>query len=85
MPRITGEHFQQLKSVLQKALDDKAEVSFTYHDAPRVGELTDFGFGPQGAFITIKGDAINAPDEKVSSHKSFSLVKISELRVLQLA
>jgi hypothetical protein len=85
MPRITGEHFQQLKNVLRKALEDECEVSFTYHDAPRSGTLTDFGFGPQGSFITIAGDAINAPDEKVTSHKSFSIAKMSNLRVLQPA
>ena len=85
MPRITGEHFQQLKNVLRKALEDECEVSFTYHDAPRSGRLTDFGFGQQGSFITIEGDAINAPDEKVTSHKSFSIAKMSNLRVLQPA
>ncbi len=85
MPRITGEHFQQLKNVLRKALEDECEVSFTYHDAPRTGKLTDFGFGPQGSFITIEGDGINAPDEKVTSHKSFSIAKMSSLRVLQTA
>jgi len=76
MPRITGEHFQQLKNVLRKALEDECEVSFTYHDTPRSGKLTDFGFGPQGSFITIEGN---------NEVKSFSIAKMSNLRVLQPA
>jgi hypothetical protein len=76
MPRITGENFQQLKNVLRRALEDGCEVSFTYHDKPRAGKLTDFGFGPQGSFITIEGN---------DTVKSFSVAKISELRVLQIA
>ena len=52
--RISGDMLNKLKPVLTKALEDGAEVSFMYHDKRRSGPLKDFGWGPQGPFITIE-------------------------------
>ena len=84
--RITGQTLNQLKPLLTKALEDGAEVSFMYHDKRRNGPLKDFGWGPQGPFITIehKRYAIGYQDGAYQTEiKSFSLVKMSELRVEQ--
>ena len=84
--RITGQTLKQLKPLLTKALEDGAEVSFMYHDKRRNGPLKDFGWGPQGPFITIehKRYAIGFQDGAYQTEiKSFSLVKMSELRVEQ--
>jgi hypothetical protein len=67
-------------------LEEGAEVSFMYHNKQRHGPLTDFGWGPQGPFITIehKRYAIGFQDGAYQTEiKSFSLVKMSELRVEQ--
>ena len=84
--RITGQTLNQLKPLLTKALEEGAEVSFMYHGKRRNGPLTDFGWGPQGPFITIehKRYAIGFQDGAYQTEiKSFSLVKMSELRVEQ--
>ena len=91
--RISGQTLNQLKPVLTKALESGAEVSFMYHGKRRNGPLKDFGWGPQGPFITIehKKYAIgldkrgpNFMDDSYQTEiKSFSLVKMSELRVEQ--
>ena len=84
--RISGQTLNQLKPVLTKALESGAEVSFMYHNKQRHGPLTDFGWGPQGPFITIehKRYAIGFQDGAYQTEiKSFSLVKMSELRVEQ--
>ena len=91
--RISGKTLNQLRPVLTKALDSGAEVSFMYHDKRRNGPLKDFGWGPQGPFITIehKKYAIGLDkrgpgfmdDSYQTEIKSFSLVKMSELRVEQ--
>ena len=84
--RITGQTLNQLKPLLTKALEEGAEVSFMYHNKQRHGPLTDFGWGPQGPFITIehKRYAIGFQDGAYQTEiKSFSLVKMSELRVEQ--
>ena len=84
--RISGQTLNQLRPVLTKALESGAEVSFMYHDKRRNGPLTDFGWGPQGPFITIehKRYAVGYQDGAYQTEiKSFSLVKMSELRVEQ--
>ena len=84
--RITGQTLNQLKPLLTKALEDGAEVSFQYHNKRRNGPLIDFGWGPQGPFITIEHRryAIGYQDGAYQTEiKSFSLVKMSELRVEQ--
>ena len=84
--RISGQTLNQLRPVLTKALESGAEVSFMYHDKRRNGPLKDFGWGPQGPFITIehKRYAIGFQDGAYQTEiKSFSLVKMSELRVEQ--
>ena len=84
--RITGQALNQLKPLLTKALEEGAEVSFMYHDKRRNGPLKDFGWGPQGPFITIEHRryAIGFQDGAYQTEiKSFSLVKMSELRVEQ--
>ena len=84
--RITGQTLNQLKPLLTKALEEGAEVSFMYHSKKRQGPLKDFGWGPQGPFITIehKRYAIGYQDGAYQTEiKSFSLVKMSELRVEQ--
>ena len=90
--RITGQTLNQLKPLLTKALEDGAEVSFMYHNKRRNGPLIDFGWGPQGPFITIEHKKyVNGVvgfdadlDEKYETEiKSFSLAKMSELRVEQ--
>ena len=84
--RITGQTLNQLKPLLTKALEDGAEVSFMYHNKRRNGPLKVFGWGPQGPFITIEHRryAIGFQDGAYQTEiKSFSLVKMSELRVEQ--
>ena len=85
--RISGQTLDKLKPVLTKALDDGAEVSFMYHDKRRSGPLKDFGWGPQGPFITINHtkyvDGIDENGEYKTEIKSFSLAKMSGLRVEQ--
>jgi len=90
--RISGKTLNQLRPVLTKALDSGAEVSFMYHDKRRNGPLKDFGWGPQGPFITIEHkkyiDGMHGYDSNLDPKykteiKSFSLVKMSELRVEQ--
>ena len=84
--RISGQTLDKLKPVLTKALESGAEVSFMYHGKRRNGPLKDFGWGPQGPFITIEHiKYVNGPEEGVyqTEIKSFSLVKMSELRVDQ--
>ena len=85
--RISGPTLNQLRPVLTKALENGAEVSFMYHDKRRNGPLKDFGWGPQGPFITIKHtkyvDGIDENGEYKTEIKSFSLAKMSELRVEQ--
>ena len=85
--RISGQTLNQLRPVLTKALDDGAEVSFMYHGKRRNGPLKDFGWGPQGPFITINHtkyvDGIDENGEYKTEIKSFSLVKMSELRIEQ--
>ena len=85
--RISGQTLNQLRPVLTKALETGAEVSFVYHDKRRSGPLKDFGWGPQGPFITIKHtkyvDGIDENGEYKTEIKSFSLVKMSGLRVEQ--
>tara|TARA_R100000008_G_scaffold82026_2_gene65845 strand:- start:1159 stop:1389 length:231 start_codon:yes stop_codon:yes gene_type:complete len=73
--RISGENFSKLKPLLSRALQDDAKLSFTYHEKPRVGTIVDFGFGQQGAFVTVKSEDVV---------KSFSLSKISDLKVLEV-
>ena len=85
--RITGQTLNQLKPLLTKALEDGAEVSFMYHSKKRQGPLKDFGWGPQGPFITIENqeyfEGIQPDGSYKTMIKSFSLVKMSELRVEQ--
>ena len=85
--RISGDVLNKLRPVLTKALDDGAEVSFMYHGKRRNGPLKDFGWGPQGPFITINHtkyvDGIDENGEYKTEIKSFSLAKMSELRVEQ--
>ena len=85
--RISGPTLNQLRPLLTKALQTGAEVSFMYHDKRRNGPLKDFGCGPQGPFITIKHtkyvDGIDENGEYKTEIKSFSLAKMSELRVEQ--
>jgi hypothetical protein len=84
--RISGPTLNQLRPLLTKALEDGAEVSFMYHGKRRNGPLKDFGWGPQGPFITIEHiKYVNGPEEGVyqTEIKSFSLVKMSELRIEQ--
>ena len=84
--RISGKTLNQLRPVLTKALQNGAEVSFQYHGKRRNGPLKDFGWGPAGPFITIehKRYAIGYQDGAYQTEiKSFSLVKMSELRVEQ--
>ena len=84
--RISGDALNKLRPVLTKALDDGAEVSFMYHNKRRNGPLKDFGWGPQGPFITIehKKYALGYQDGGYQTEiKSFSLVKMTELRIEQ--
>ena len=84
--RISGKTLNQLRPVLTKALQDGAEVSFQYHGKRRNGPLKDFGWGPAGPFITIENRryALGYQDGAYQTEiKSFSLVKMSELRVEQ--
>lgn len=90
--RISGDALNKLRPVLTKALQDGAEVSFVYHDKRRNGPLRDFGWGPQGPFITIEQEKYNEGikdwDENGkaiynSEIKSFSLVKMSNLKIEQ--
>ena len=85
--RISGPTLKQLRPLLPKALEDGAEVSFMYHGKRRNGPLKDFGWGPQGPFITIKHtkyvNGIDENGEYKTEIKSFSLAKMSELRVEQ--
>ena len=85
--RISGPTLNQLRPLLTKALQTGAEVSFMYHAKRRNGPLKDFGWGPQGPFITIKHtkyvDGIDENGEYKTEIKSFSLAKMSELRVEQ--
>ena len=85
--RISGPTLNQLRPLLTKALQTGAEVSFMYHDKRRNGPLKDFGWGPQGPFITIKHtkyvDGIDENGEYKTEIKSFSLAQMSELRVEQ--
>ena len=84
--RISGKTLNQLRPVLTKALDSGAEVTFQYHGSRRSGPLKDFGWGPQGPFITIehKRYAVGHTDGAYQAEiKSFSLVKMTELRVEQ--
>ena len=84
--RISGDALNKLRPVLTKALDDGAEVSFVYHGKRRNGPLKDFGWGPAGPFITIehKRYALGHTDGAYQTEiKSFSLAKMSELRVEQ--
>ena len=84
--RISGDALNKLRPVLTKALDDGAEVSFVYHGKRRNGPLKDFGWGPAGPFITIehKRYALGHTDGAYQTEiKSFSLAKMSELRIEQ--
>ena len=84
--RITGQTLSQLRPLLTKALEDGAEVTFQYHGSRRSGPLKDFGWGPQGPFITIehKRYAVGYQDGAHQTEiKSFSLAKMSELHVDQ--
>jgi hypothetical protein len=85
--RISGKTLNQLRPVLTKALDSGAEVTFQYHGKRRNGPLKDFGWGPQGPFITIEHKRYVAGLLQDGGYqteiKSFSLVKMSELHVDQ--
>ena len=84
--RISGPTLNQLRPLLTKALERGAEVSFMYHGKRRNGPLKDFGWGPQGPFITIENRryAVGYTDGAYQTEiKSFSLAKMSELRVEQ--
>ena len=84
--RISGPTLNQLRPLLTKALERGAEVSFMYHSKQRNGPLKDFGWGPQGPFITIENRryAVGHTDGAYQTEiKSFSLAKMSELRVEQ--
>jgi len=85
--RISGDALKKLRPVLTKALESGAEVSFMYHGKRRNGPLKDFGWGPQGPFITIEHtkyvNGIDENGEYKNEIKSFSLAKMSELRVEQ--
>ena len=84
--RISGQTLNQLRPVLTKALQDGAEVSFQYHGKRRNGPLKDFGWGPAGPFITIENRryALGYQDGAYQTEiKSFSLVKMTELRIEQ--
>ena len=96
--RISGPTLNQLRPVLTKALENGAEVSFMYHSKRRCGPLKDFGWGPQGPFITIEHKKYSLglsdhPTERLENGspvpgyqteiKSFSLAKMSELRIEQ--
>ena len=84
--RISGDTLKKLRPLLTKALQDGAEVTFQYHGKRRNGPLKDFGWGPQGPFITIENRryAVGHTDGAYQTEiKSFSLVKMSELRVEQ--
>ena len=84
--RISGPTLNQLRPLLTKALQTGAEVSFMYHDKRRNGPLKDFGWGPAGPFITIENRryALGYQDGAYQTEiKSFSLVKMTELRVEQ--
>jgi len=84
--RISGDALKKLRPLLTKALEDGAEVSFQYHNKRRNGPLIDFGWGPQGPFITIehKKYALGYQDGGYKTEiKSFSLAKMSELRIEQ--
>ena len=86
MPRITGVNFKQLRQVLQTALRDNSEISFYYHDKKRRGEVVDFGFGKQGAFITLdkQSEELGEDGAEYTKHpKSYSISKIDGLRVNQ--
>ena len=72
--RISGKSFNELKDILDKALN--SDIEFTYNDKPRHGELVDFGVGPHGPFLTIENDV---------DTKSFSVSKVSGLKVCQSA
>ena len=72
--RISGENFSKLRPLLSRALQDEAELSFTYHEKPRLGTVVDFGFGEHGAFVTVRSEDVI---------KSFSLSKITDLKVLE--
>ena len=84
--RISGQTLNQLRPVLTKALEDGAEVTFQYHGKRRNGPLKDFGWGPAGPFITIENRryALGYQDGAYQTEiKSFSLVKMTELRIEQ--
>ena len=85
--RISGKTLNQLKPVLTKALQTGAEVSFQYHGKRRNGPLKDFGWGPQGPFITVEHKKYVAGLMQDGGYqteiKSFSLAKMTELRVEQ--
>ena len=86
--RISGPTLNQLRPLLTKALERGAEVSFMYHSKRRNGPLKDFGWGPQGPFITIEHTKPRTvlgvtTDGWTTEIKSFSLAKMSELRVEQ--
>tara|TARA_R110000824_G_scaffold395440_1_gene596071 strand:+ start:616 stop:888 length:273 start_codon:yes stop_codon:yes gene_type:complete len=85
--RISGDALNKLRPVLTKALDDGAEVTFQYHGKRRHGPLKDFGWGPQGPFITIEHKKYVAGLQQDGGYqteiKSFSLVKMTELRIEQ--
>jgi hypothetical protein len=84
--RITGKALNELRPLLTKALEEGSEVSFQYHNKQRNGPLLDFGWGPQGPFITIENKryALGFQDGAYQTEiKSFSLSKMSELRVEQ--
>ena len=84
--RISGPTLNQLRPLLTKALERGAEVSFMYHGKRRNGPLKDFGWGPQGPFITIENRryALGLTDGAYQTEiKSFSLAKMTELRIEQ--
>lgn len=71
--RLSRKAWQQLKPLFRTGV----AVEFDYRGKHRIGTIDTIGEGPGGAFMTLRLEN--------GDYKSFSLAKIDDLRVLEMA
>ena len=71
--RFSREAWRQLRPLFRT----EVAVEFDYHGRHRTGTIDTVGEGPAGAFMTLRLEN--------GDYKSFSLAKIDNLQVMQVA